>query len=82
MEKKYIPYKFPTSLLGWRERLFYIRNHEPSLPKRTTGALKMTTELSRPCRDESQIPELLGMIKKQRDAGVIGVTLMYSWIGR
>jgi hypothetical protein len=42
----------------------------------------MTTELSRPCRDESQIPELLGMIKKQRDAGVIGVTVMYSWIGR
>jgi hypothetical protein len=35
MEKKYIPYKFPTSLSGRRARWFYIRNHESSLPERT-----------------------------------------------
>jgi hypothetical protein len=40
MERKYIPYKFPNSLLGWRERWFYVGNHEPSLPERTAGALK------------------------------------------
>jgi hypothetical protein len=57
-------------------------NHEPSLPERTARVLKFTTEWSKPCRDESQIPELLGMIKKQRDAGVIAVMVMYSWIGR
>jgi hypothetical protein len=34
MEKKYIPYKFLTSLSRWKERWFYIENHEPSLPKR------------------------------------------------
>jgi hypothetical protein len=38
MKKKY---KFPTSLSGWRERWFYIGNHEPSLPERTVGALKI-----------------------------------------
>jgi hypothetical protein len=79
--KKYIFYKFPTSLLGWREKWFYIGNEEPSLPERTAGALKITTEWSKPCRDKNQILELLGMIKKQRNAGVTGVTVMYSWIG-
>ncbi|RLM98925.1 hypothetical protein C2845_PM06G24630 [Panicum miliaceum] len=33
-------------------------------PKRTAGALKITWDWSKPYRDESQIPELLGMIKK------------------
>jgi hypothetical protein len=82
MEKKYISYKFPSSLSGWREKWFYIGNHAPSLPERTAGALKITREWSKPCKDESQIPELLGMIKKQRDAGVTGVVVMFSWIGR
>jgi hypothetical protein len=82
MEKKYISYKLPTSLLGWRERWFYIGNHKPSPPERTDGALWITTEWSKPCQDESQIPKLLGIIKKQSDARVTGVMVMYSWIGR
>jgi hypothetical protein len=65
MEKKYILYKFLSSLSGWREKWFYIGNHAPSLLERTAGALKITREWSKPCRDESQIPGLLGMIKKR-----------------
>jgi hypothetical protein len=49
MEKKYIPYKFPTSLLGWREKWFYIGNHEPSLLERTSEAPKITIEWSKAC---------------------------------
>jgi hypothetical protein len=64
MEKKYISCKFPSSFLGWREKWFYIGNHTPSLPERTAGVLRITTEWSKPCWDESQIPELLGMIQK------------------
>jgi hypothetical protein len=30
----------------------------------------------------SQIEELLGMIKKHRDAGVTGVSMMYTWLGK
>jgi hypothetical protein len=44
MEKKYIPYKFPTSLSGWKESLFYVRNHKPALPERTTGSPKIIGE--------------------------------------
>jgi hypothetical protein len=71
MEKKDIPYKFPTSLSRWRERWFYIENHHPSLPERTAGALRIHGEWKMPCRDMSQIEELLGMIKKHMDIGVI-----------
>jgi hypothetical protein len=72
MEKKYIPYKFPTILSGWRERWFYIGNHEPSLSERTGGALKIAGEWTLSCQDMSQIEDLLGMIKKHRDARVTG----------
>jgi hypothetical protein len=64
MEKKYIFYKFLSSLSGWRERWFYIGNHAPSLPESTAGALKITCKWSKPCIYESQILELLSMIKK------------------
>jgi hypothetical protein len=69
MDKKYISYKFPSSLSRWREKWFYIGNHAPSLPESTAGALKITHEWFKPCRDESQILELLGMIKKAEGCG-------------
>jgi hypothetical protein len=30
----------------------------------------------------SQIEDLLRMIKEHRDAGVTGVSVMYTWLGR
>jgi hypothetical protein len=82
MEKKYILYKFWTSLSGWRERWLYIGNHEPLLLERTAGALKIATECTLACQDMSQIEDLLGMIKKHRNAGVTWASVMYSWVGR
>jgi hypothetical protein len=82
MEKKYIPYKLPTSLLGWRERWFYIGNHEPLLPERTAGALKIAGEWTLACHDMSQIEDMLSMVKKHRDVEVTRVSVMYSWVGR
>jgi hypothetical protein len=72
MKKKYIPYKYLTSLSGWRERWFYIGNYKPSLPKRTAGALKIRGEWTMPCCDMS-IEDLLKLIKEHRGAGVTGV---------
>jgi hypothetical protein len=60
-------------LSRWREWWFYIGNHHPSLPEKTAGVLRIRGEWTMPCRDMSQIDDLLGMIKKHRDAGVIGV---------
>jgi hypothetical protein len=44
--------------------------------------LKIAGEWTLACQDMSQIEDLLGMIKKHRDAGVIGASVMYSWVGR
>jgi hypothetical protein len=41
---KYIKYKFPSSLLGWRERWFYIGNNKPAFPERTEGVPKPQLE--------------------------------------
>jgi hypothetical protein len=53
MEKKYIHYKFPTSLSEWRERWFYIGNHHPSLPERTAGVLRIRGEWTMAYHDMS-----------------------------
>jgi hypothetical protein len=42
MEKVYIPYKFLSSLSGWKEHWFYIGNHAPSLLQRIAGVPKIT----------------------------------------
>jgi hypothetical protein len=82
IEKKYIPYKFPTSLSRWRERWFYIGNHQSSLSEKTAEALKIHDEWTMPCCDMSQIQDVLEMIKKHRDARVTRVSVMYTWLGR
>jgi hypothetical protein len=51
MEKMYIPYKVPTSLSRWREQWLYIANHNPSLPERTAGALRIQGEWTMACHD-------------------------------
>jgi hypothetical protein len=82
MERVYIPYKFSPSLSGWKERWFYIGNHAPSLPERTTGVPKITRGWTRRAPKLSQVNELLPKIKVLRDEGVTGVSMVYSWIGR
>jgi hypothetical protein len=82
MEKVYIPYMFPSSLSGWKERWFYIGNHTPSLPERTARVPKVTGGWTRKALKLSQVNELLAKIKIPRDEGVTGVSVTYSWIGR
>jgi hypothetical protein len=82
MEKKYITYKFPTSLSGWKERWFYVGNHKPALPERTAGGPKIAGEWTVSPRDMSQVNDLLKKIMKLREAGVTGASVVYFWIGR
>jgi hypothetical protein len=55
---------------------------EPSLPKRTARVLRIAGEWTLACPDMSQIEDLLSMIKKHKDEGVTGASVMYSWVGR
>jgi hypothetical protein len=54
----------------------------PSLPERTVGVLKITGGWTRRALELSQVNELLTKIKVLGDKGVIGVSVVYSWIGR
>jgi hypothetical protein len=78
MEKKYITYKFPFSLSGWKERWFYSGNHVPSLPKRTAGVPNITGGWMKGGHELSQVNELLTKIKVLRDEGVTRASVVYS----
>jgi hypothetical protein len=80
--KKYIPYKFPSSLSGWKEHWFYIGNHAPSLLERTTGVPKIIGGWTKRAPELSHVNELLTKIMVLRDEGVIGASVVCSWIGR
>jgi hypothetical protein len=82
MEKLYIPYKYPSSLSGWKECWFYIGNHAPSLPESIARVPKITRGWTKQAPELSQVNKLLAKIKILRDEGVTGVLVMYSWIGR
>jgi hypothetical protein len=84
MDKKYLEFKFPTSLSSWRERWFYIGNHKPSLPERTTEKLKIAREWREmPYQaDMDKIYELLVKIMEHNIVGVTGASVVYSWMGR
>jgi hypothetical protein len=82
LEKKYIPYKFPSRLSSWKERWFYIGNHAPSLLERTARVPKITGGWTKRAPELSQVNELLTKIKELRDEGVTTPSVVYSWIGR
>jgi hypothetical protein len=67
---------------GWKECWFYIGNQVPTLLERTTGVPKITGGWMRRAPELSQVNELLTKIKVLRDEGVIGVSMVYSWICR
>jgi hypothetical protein len=83
MDKKYLEYKFSTSLSSRRERWFFIGNHKPSLPERTTKKPKIVcTWKEMPDQaDMDQIDELLVKIMEHKIAGVTGASMVYSWMG-
>jgi hypothetical protein len=84
MDEKYIEYKFPTSLYGWKVRLFYIGNHKPTLPEITTEPPKITSEWREITyeADMDLVNELLNRMKVLKKEGVTRASVMYSWIGR
>jgi hypothetical protein len=53
MDKKYIKYKFPSSSSGWKDRWFYIGNHESVLLERTTEAPNIDREWKEITRDKN-----------------------------
>jgi hypothetical protein len=81
---KYISYKFPSNIPGWKTQGFYIANHAPQLPVRSGKLPVQRSEwISEPvAADMDQVKELLDLIAMHKEAGVTGASMMMSFFKR
>jgi hypothetical protein len=78
---RYLSYKFPSNIPGWKSHWFYIGNHVPQLPERSGKPPiiwpEWNTELSR--GDMDQVNELLAIIAAHKEIRVTGASVMFSF---
>jgi hypothetical protein len=81
---KYLSYKFPSNIPGWKNHWFYIENDVPQLPDRTGKPpvlrLEWNTELSK--GDMDQVDEFLALIAAHKEMGVTDASVMMSFFKR
>jgi hypothetical protein len=81
---RYLSYKFPSNIPGWKSHWFYIGNHVPQLPERSgkppVVRPEWNTKLSR--GDMDQVDELLAIIAAHKEIGVTGASVMFSFFKR
>jgi hypothetical protein len=82
--ERYLSYKFPSNLPGWKNHWFYTENHAPQLPNKTNNPRvvrpEWNLELSR--GDMDQVEELLDIIEAQKMTGVTGASVIFSFFKR
>jgi hypothetical protein len=62
---KYLTYKFPSNLPGWRNYWFYIENHAPHLPTKSNRppVVRPEWKLEPSGGEMDQVKELLDIIE-------------------
>jgi hypothetical protein len=83
-DDKYLSYKFPSNLPGWKNHWFYIENHAPQLPAKSNRPPVVRPEwnLEPSSGDMDQVRELLDIIEAQKMKGVTGASVMFSFFKR
>jgi hypothetical protein len=81
---RYISYKFPSNISGWKSHWFYIGNHTPQLPEKSEKPPIVRPEWNtEPSRgDLDQVDELLAIIAAHKEIGVTGASVMFSFFKR
>jgi hypothetical protein len=81
---RYLSYKFPSNIPGWKNHWFYIENHAPQFPEKSgkppVVRPEWNTELSRGVLD--QVDELLAIIAAHKEIGVTGASITFSFFER
>jgi hypothetical protein len=81
---KYLTYKFPSNIPGWKNHWFYIENHAPQLPEKSNSPPvvrpEWNIELSR--GDMDQVEELLDTIVAHKLMGVTGASVIFFFFKR
>ena len=75
-------YSLRCQIRDWKAEWFYIDNHAPALSERTPGPPKQRHEWCVPAGNADQVEELLKWIARRRREGVIGATVVSSWLRR
>jgi hypothetical protein len=83
-DDKYLSYKFPSNIPGWKNHWFYIENHAPHLPERSGKPPVLRPEWNtEPSKgDMDQVNELLALIAAHKEMGVTGTSVMLSFFKR
>jgi hypothetical protein len=81
---KYLSYKFPSNIPGWKNHWFYIENHAPELPEKSNRPPVVRPEwnIELPRGDMDQVEELLDIIVAHKEMGVTGASVMFSFFKR
>lgn len=81
---RYLQYSFVDSFSDWKERWFYIDDHEPSLPKVTGYPPRYNSRwLNQPIDSErDQVDELLARIDVLKEKGLTGAVVAASFLKR
>jgi hypothetical protein len=81
---KYLTYKFPSNLPGWKNLWFYIENHAPHLPTKSNRPPVVRGEwnLEPSSGEMDQVKELLDVIEAQKKKGVTGASVMFAFYKR
>jgi hypothetical protein len=82
--EKYLSYKFPSNLPGWKNQWFYIENHAPQLPTKSNRPPVVRGEwnLEPSGMEMIQVRELLEATEAQKKKGVTGASVMFSFYKR
>nr|TKW28628.1 hypothetical protein SEVIR_3G338800v2 [Setaria viridis] len=80
----YLEYELLESHSGWKEKWFYIGDHDLKLPKVTGHRLEWNNRwIDEPTHGNSlQVPELLGKIPQLKNQGLTGVGVAFSFMKR
>jgi hypothetical protein len=81
---KYLAYKFPSNIPGWKNHWFCIQNHAPQLPEKSNRPPIVRPEwnIELPRGDMDQVEELLDTIVAHKLMGVTSASVTFSFFKR
>jgi hypothetical protein len=81
---KYLAYKFPSNIPGWKNHWFYIENHAPQFLEKSNRPPVVRPEwnIELPRGDMDHVEELLDTIAAHKEMGVTGASVMFSFFKR
>ena len=82
MDRVYVPYKLSGKVIDWKQKWFYLWNHNATLPVITLGPPTIRSEWNKEPADDSQIQDLLEWIAGLKKEGITKAAVVMGWMKR